>query len=65
MNWTFHVFTHEKDEYTSDILLAISLYFKYISENGCARLYIEIYQNGEDNDLVTEDCILSYGEFPE
>jgi hypothetical protein len=59
----FHVFTDNIDEHTMDLLAALTLFRTWKREVGCARLYLEVYENVED-EPVLEECILSHGRYP-
>ncbi len=57
----FHVFTHNCDEWFDQLYDARKLYSQWAKEYGSARLYIETYINDE---LDSEDCVASVGEYP-
>lgn len=60
----FHVFTHNRDLFTENLALAIGYYKRWKRLYRCARLYIEIYTDRQNNEMIYEDCLLSVGEFP-
>ena len=63
----YHVFTDEKDLWTKNYRFARKLYNHWKKTKGIARLYKETYENEEamlNNEMLEEDCILSYGPFP-
>ena len=63
----YHVFTDEKDLWTPDYKFARKLYNHWKKANGAARLYRQVYETeaGMLNDeMIEEDCLLSYGPFP-
>jgi hypothetical protein len=59
----FHVFTNNLDEHTNDLLAALTLFRTWKREVGCARLYLEVYDDPESEPIL-EDCLLSFGEYP-
>ena len=61
MTKSYHVFTHNLDEWFSDLGEATQLYKEWAAEFGSARLYEQTYI---DDELETEDCLESTGEFP-
>jgi len=63
----YHVFTDEKDLWTKNYRFARKLFNHWKKTKGAARLYKEVYENEEaiiGNEMLDEDCILSYGPFP-
>ena len=63
----YHVFTDEKDLWTKNYRFARKLYNLWKKTKGAARLYKETYENEEamlNDEMLEEDCILSYGPFP-
>lgn len=62
VHWSFHVFTHNRDEFTQDILDALEFFNDFADANGSARLYLEI-EIDEEND--TSECLLEHGEYPD
>lgn len=61
MKKTYHVFTDHKDEYVDTLKRARELFKSFKKDYRCARVYrlVEDEENGN-----TEDCIMSYGEYP-
>ncbi len=67
METIYHVFTDEKDLWTKDYRFARKLYNHWKKTKGTARLYKEVYENEEaiiSDEMLEEDCILTYGPFP-
>ncbi len=67
METYYHVFTDEKDLWTKNYRFARKLYNHWKKTKGTARLYKEVYENEEamlNDEMLEEDCILSYGPFP-
>jgi hypothetical protein len=63
----YHVFTDEKDLWTKDYRFARKLYNHWKKIKGAARLYKEAYENEEamlNDEMLEENCILTYGPFP-
>jgi hypothetical protein len=63
----YHVFTDEKDLWTKDYRFARKLYNHWKKAKVAARLYKEVYENEEamlNDEMLEENCILSYGPFP-
>ncbi len=63
----YHVFTDNKDLWTQGYRFARKLFNHWKKANGAARLYKEVYGDEDglwENDLVEEDCLLSYGPYP-
>lgn len=58
---SYHVFTHERDEWFDIYKEAYVLYKQWVHEYGSARLYIETYIGDE---LDSEDCLEATGDFP-
>jgi len=58
---SYHVFTHERDDWFDDYQKAYKLYRKWAREYGSAHLYTETYI---DEELDSEDCLKATGEFP-
>ncbi len=64
----YHVFTDEKDWWTGNYKLARKLYNHWKKANGAARLYKESYESEEallNDDMLEEECLLSFGPFPQ
>jgi len=61
MTVSYHVFTYERDDWFDDYSQALVLFEQWAKEFGSARLYEESYI---DDDLDSEDCLMSVGEFP-
>lgn len=59
----YHVFTHHRDLWTKDWEQAV-VYYAQFTKNGAARLYVEEYADRERNDLLYEDCLMSFGPYP-
>ena len=67
METYYHVFTDEKDLWTKNYRFARKLYNHWKKTKGTARLYKEVYENEEamlNDEMLEEDCILTYGPFP-
>lgn len=63
----YHVFTDRKDLWTQDYRFARKLFNHWKKTRGAARLYKEVYENEEamlNDEMLEEDCLLSYGPFP-
>ena len=60
----FHVFTHERDLWTENLALALGFYKRWKRLYRCARLYIEVYTDRQNDAMIYEDCLLSVGDFP-
>ncbi len=63
----YHVFTDRKDLWTQDYRFARKLYNYWKKSTGAARLYKEVYENEEamlNDEMLEEECLLSYGPFP-
>lgn len=62
----YHIFTDNKDDWTSDWKEAVQTYLKFKQENDCARLYKEVYPDQEayENDEGEENCIYAFGPYP-
>jgi|GEM_PF-2608353 len=63
----YHAFTDGKDLWTVDYKLARKLYNHWKKANGAARLYKEVYENEEallGDEMLDEDCLLTYGPYP-
>lgn len=59
----YHVFTDYKDMWVADYRLARHIFDHWKKANSVARLYREVYSDRE-NDVLEEECLLSYGDFP-
>lgn len=62
----YHIFTHNTDEWLDDYKDALVLFEEFIEDYGCARLYVEVYEDDQaiKDDEMTENCIKSYGDWP-
>ncbi len=63
----YHVFADNRDTFTEDAEEAVRVYAHYAEEHGDSRLYEEIYRDREameNDEMLTEDCLLATGEFP-
>ena len=60
----FHVFTNGEDIWTPSLAQAILNYKRFKKANRCARLYLEIYGNRENDKMIHENCLLSVGDYP-
>lgn len=60
---TYHVFTNNMDDWFDDYSQAREQYQEWKKEYGTARLYEEKYMKN-DKDLIEENCLLSYGNYP-
>jgi len=60
----FHVFTHGRDFWTENLARALGFYKRWKKLYQCARLYIEIYTDRENDEMIYEDCLLGVGDFP-
>jgi hypothetical protein len=58
----YHVFTNNTDEYVDTLEEAQKLYEDFITEYGTARVYEEVRE--VEGDVLSENCILTYGEWP-
>jgi len=58
----YHVFTNHMDEYFESIEEARDLFEHWSKEFGTARLYRQDLD--QDDDLISEGCLLSHGYFP-
>ncbi len=59
----FHIFGDKKDDWVYDPLQALESYLKYRAEgHTCTRLYYEVHDR--EGDTETEDCLISFGEYP-
>lgn len=64
----YHIFSNNVDEWTSNPATAIDIYNQWADENGCARLYAEYYldeKRYEACDQNEEECLLTYGDYPQ
>ncbi len=59
---TWHVFTHNQDEWYDTLKEANAQYQIWRKDNGTARLYEEL--RDADGELFDENCIKSFGEWP-
>lgn len=59
----YHVFTHNNDEYVSNYDEAIILFNDFINDYGCARIYK--LEHDENDDLISQDCVDSFGVYPQ
>ncbi len=60
----FHVFSDNKDIWTQDTHYAYETFCMWVARFDRGRLYIELYEDRENDVLVHEDCLLSHGDFP-
>lgn len=60
-SWTFHVFSDCIDEYTQDLMRALSLFMQYAQNTGKARLVLMV--EASDNEIIY-DNLLAIGDFP-
>lgn len=58
----YHIFSHNRDEYTTDLEEANEIFKTFVAENDSARLYKEI-RDGE-GELLEENCLKSHGDYP-
>lgn len=58
----YHIFTDNRDEFRESLEEAKQLFYKFIDENGKARLYLN--EEDEKGQTLEEDCLESYGDFP-
>ena len=63
MTNTYHIFTHNTDEYTTNLTEATTIFNQFVAEYGCARLYKETRDT--DGELLDETCLESVGEYPQ
>jgi hypothetical protein len=60
----FHVFSHGRDIWTENLAIALGYYKRWKKRSRCARLYIEVYTDRQNDVMIHEDCLLAVGEFP-
>jgi hypothetical protein len=60
----FHVFSDNRDIWTQDTLYAYKTFCLWVEKYDSARLYIELYEDRENDDTFLEDCLLSLGDYP-
>jgi hypothetical protein len=60
----YHVFTDGMDVWTGKRRKAEKLYRRLVRENGVARLYEERYRDRENEVMLSENCLKSYGGYP-
>lgn len=60
--FTYHIFTHNRDEYTTSFVEAERIYEQFLAEYGTARLYEE--ERDDDGEVIAENCLKSRGEWP-
>lgn len=62
----YHVFTHGQDAWFAEHewRKARRLYGQYARECGAARLYEEVYSDIDRDEMESEDCLHSFGEYP-
>jgi len=57
----YHVFTNGRDAYPDTLKEARQIFKQYKQDYGCARLYATL-EDGKD--ILDENCLASYGGFP-
>lgn len=62
----YHVFTHGTDAWFAEHewRKARRLYGAFARATGSARLYEEVYSDLEMDEMESEDCLCSFGEYP-
>ena len=60
----YHVFTDGMDVWTGKRRKAEKLYRRFVRTNGAARLYEERYRDRENDEMLAENCLKSYGGYP-
>lgn len=60
----FHVFSDNRDIWTQDTHAAFETFNRWARKYEAARLYIELYEDRENDEMVHEDCLLSVGDYP-
>lgn len=60
----YHIFSDGIDYFEDSYKIAKKLYRKLIRKFGNARLYEEKWDDKDSVEPISEDCILSKGEFP-
>lgn len=64
MTTIYHVFTNNNDDWTKNYKQAVAIYKGFIKNYGCARLYLEEWNHKDDDEPISESCLLSYGGYP-
>lgn len=60
----FHVFSDSRDIWTQDTHYAYETFSQWVEKYDAARLYIELYEDHANDDMVHENCLLSHGNYP-
>lgn len=62
---SLHVFSDQRDSFLSvqNLETAARLFVRWSSECGCARVYFDYSK--EDGEVVEEECLLSFGRYPD
>lgn len=60
----FHVFSDNTDIWTQDTHIAYEMFSLWARKYDAARLYIELYEDRENDEMVHENCLLSHGDYP-
>jgi hypothetical protein len=60
----YHVFTHQTDMWTGKRRKAEKTYRRFAQAKGAARLYQEIYQDRENDVMLSENCLKGFGDYP-
>jgi len=61
----FHVFSNNgRDQWTTSLAKAILYYKRFKRVTGCAMLYLEVYTDRENDEMLLELCLLTAGNFP-
>ena len=60
----YHVFTHATDLWTGKRRKAEKTYRRFAQAKGAARLYQEIYQDRENDVMLSENCLKGFGDYP-
>lgn len=60
----YHIFSDGIDYFEDNFTIAKRLYRNLIKRFGKARLYEEKWEDKDSVEPISEDCILSKGEFP-
>lgn len=60
----YHVFSNVWDEWEADYEKAEKIFEQMKAKHGTARLYEEVYADRENDNMISESCLLSYGPYP-
>ncbi len=59
----YHIYNN-RDIWTQDTHYAYGTFRSWVERFDSARLYIKLYEDRENDDMVHEDCLLSHGDYP-